>query len=290
VSVTDVFVTVEDYLKFPREPQPWIVDQLIPTSGMVNIYGKPKSHKSFLSAGLAHAVSQGLPEWEGFKILRHGPVAYLQVDTPREEWARRLLSLNYPNKDNFFVADMWLTPEFPFNILNPLKTEVKWLAEEMQRIKPIMVVLDTLRDIHSGDENDNTTMRNVLVELVAACRPATIVIVSHSKKTNDAFGEPDIMDEQRGASVVAGRMDMVIRLTKKRLQWQGRASQGKVDVDHDDNGWVKVKQGNGNEVAERVKELLSAGEMSKHKIATTIAEEFDISVSTATRRVKELEG
>jgi RecA-family ATPase len=109
-----------DYVKLPRAPHKFIIQDLVPTGGLVNIYGKPKSHKSFAALGMAQAVAQGLPDWNGYPVHIHGPVAYLQVDTPREEWADRFdvaIALGQ-DTSNIWIADM-LTVPYPLNIIDP---------------------------------------------------------------------------------------------------------------------------------------------------------------------------
>ena len=203
-----MFVNAAAYLDLPREPQPWVVDKLIPVGGLVNVFGKPKSGKSFFMLGMLEAIANHAPDWQGFTIHKHGPVAYLQIDTPREEWAARVLRMSWSSPEaakRLFIADMWQVPNFPFDILNPMKVEDHWVRDNLARIKPIMVVIDTIREIHSGDENDSTVMRNVIATLVGACRPAAIVLVSHSRKDSllTSSGNDDLMDQQRGSSYVS---------------------------------------------------------------------------------------
>lgn len=243
-----MFVSASEYLGLPREPQPWVVDKLIPVGGLVNVFGKPKSGKSFLMLGVIEAIANALPEWEGFAIKKHGPVAYLQVDTPREEWAARVTRMNWSSPeaaDQLWIADMWQVPEFPFNILNPQGIEMQWLRDNLARIRPVVVVIDTLREIHGGDENDSTIMRNVISNLVAACRPAAIVLVSHSRKDSvmTTMGEDDLMDQQRGSSYVSGRMDVIIKVSPKRLTFKGRATgQQQYPIHQDEKGFIRVER------------------------------------------------
>lgn len=255
------FVNAESYLALPRDPQQWVIQHLIPVGGLTNIYGKPKAGKSFAALGMAHAVSADEPEWLGFAVMKHGPVAYLQIDTPRGEWAFRILKMKEAGLDisNMFVADMSLAP-FPFDILDTTKQE--WLRQQMDTLKPVLVIIDTIRELHGSDENDSTAMRNVVTSLVAACRPAAVVLLSHSRKDNmfTAAGGDDLMSDARGSSYVAGRMDVVIKMTtngkhasgmtyKGRSVGQGRVvvkqseDTGLILLDGDDaQYWVTLKQ------------------------------------------------
>lgn len=292
-----MFVSASDYLGLPREPQPWVVDKLVPVGGLVNVFGKPKSGKSFLMLGVIEAIANGLPEWEGFAIKKHGPVAYLQVDTPREEWAARVTRMHWTSAeaaDNLWIADMWQVPEFPFNILNPQGTELQWLKDNLAAIKPVVVIIDTLREIHGGDENDSTVMRNVIANLVAACRPAAIVLVSHSRKDSvmTSMGEDDLMDQQRGSSYVSGRMDVIIKVTPKRLTFKGRATgQQQYPIHQDERGFIHVER----EAADAFEDAYRIAaqrhpDASDNRLAEVICQLSGLPRTTVLRKVKQQRG
>lgn len=289
-----MFVPASAYLDLPREPQPWILDKLIPVGGLVNVFGKPKSGKSFLMLGVLEAIVNGRDNWEGFAIKKHGPVAYLQVDTPREEWATRVSRLQWVTPeaaDQLWIADMWQVPEFPFNILNPHGVELQWLKDNLATIKPVLVVIDTLREIHGGDENDSTVMRNVIANLVGACRPAAIVLVSHSRKDSimTHSGDDDLMDQQRGSSYVSGRMDVIVKVSPKRLIFKGRATgQQTYPIRQDERGLIRVER----ETVDVFEECFKVARQrepnaSANRLAECIARDARMPHSTAYRKVRE---
>jgi RecA-family ATPase len=290
------FVSLDDYLALPREPQPWVIQDLIPVGGAVNVYGKPKTGKSFIALDWAWKVAQGFSTWEGYPILKPGPVAYLQCDTPREEWARRMEYVRTTAQRDgipLWIADMWLIPNYPMNIIDPLDPTIEWLKAEMTRIQPVMVVIDTLREVHGGDEDSSTVMRNVISNLVGACRPAAIVLVSHARKDQQGFmdgaGEEDMMDTARGSGYTAGRMDVVVKVTKRRMQFKGRATGLKTETLQQDpeNGWISlVRQDDGLEKAIEDLTRQYPG-LSQTQMAEKLAKKLGYSVSTATRRLRE---
>ena len=272
-----------------------MVERLIPVGGLVNVFGKPKTGTSFFALGLAQAIINGDTDWQGYPIQQHGPVAYLQIDTPREEWHSRLSHLNFQPQGHrtLWMADMWQVPEFPFNILNPQRTEVRWLKESLEQIKPVLTIIDTLREVHGGDENDSTTMRNVLAELVGACRPSAILLLSHARKDSilTTSGEEDLMDQGRGSSYVAGRMDVVIKLTPKRMVFKGRATGQTVETIMQDpnTGLIVVEPGpNDKATINEVRSVLAdmpGPDVSQRALAQELAKRTRTSLSTAYRRL-----
>src|SRR5688572_17453980 len=99
-----------DYIKLPRKPSKWLIEGLIPV-GYTNIYAAPKSGKSFLALGICEAIVCAEPTYFHFPVHVEGPVAYLQVDTPREEWGDRYeeqerIKRLGGRKHPFWTADM----------------------------------------------------------------------------------------------------------------------------------------------------------------------------------------
>lgn len=219
------------YLDLPRAPEQWVVENLIPVGGLFNIFGQSKGGKSFIALQLAADVASGSSDWMGFPIHTPGPVLYVQLDTPRSLWAARVESMAHQSGldfDNVWSGDTELAP-YPFNILGDGQ---KWLAQECDLIKPTLVIIDTIRELHSGDENDSAQMKNVFSALVAACRPAAICILSHSRKDNlsiPAEDREDLMNDNRGSSYIPGRMDGIMRVTStpktSRLTYQSRTTE-----------------------------------------------------------------
>lgn len=288
------FYQLDEYLALPREPQPWVIHSLVPVGGMVNVFGKPKTGKSFIALDWARAVASGQKSWFGYTIQKPGPVAYLQVDTPREEWARRMETVKAMCAADgvpLWVADMWLVPQFPVNILEPEDPTIKWLAAELERLQPVMIVIDTIREVHGGDEDNSTVMRNVLSALVGACRPAAIVLVSHARKDQAGFGgdvgEEDMMDQARGSSYVAGRMDVIVKVTKKRMQFKGRATgqQTEALAQDPETGWISLHRDDDGSDA-YIEELMTLyPKASVNELAKRLEHKLKYSHSTATRRI-----
>lgn len=288
------FYQLDEYLALDREPQPWVIHSLVPVGGLVNVFGKPKTGKSFIVLDWCKAVAQGAGSWFGYQIQKSGPVAYLQVDTPREEWARRLEHVRKEcARDGIplWIADMWLVPNFPVNVLEKDDPTILWLRAELERIQPVMIVIDTLREVHGGDEDNSTVMRNVISALVGACRPSAIVIVSHARKDQAAFqdtGGDDMMDQARGSSYVAGRMDVIVKVSPKRMMFKGRATGQVTEVIQQDKetGWISlVRDEDGSDKA--IEDIWrSKPGLSLHAMAEILAKKMGYSVSTGERRMR----
>jgi hypothetical protein len=177
----------------------------------------------------------------GYPVLTHGPVAYLQLDTPRSVWMQRLEDAfeNQYDLSNIYFADTHpdetnpnATP-FPFNIL----LHKEWLRRQLEAIAdqagqwPVAITLDTIREMHQGDENDSGVMQAMIAAVQDACGAAAKTFVSHKKKEGQMHND-DLMSDARGSSYVAGRMDSVINCAtvkgndnKGIMTWQSRTHQ-----------------------------------------------------------------
>lgn len=236
------FLTVNDYLSLPRDSQTWLLKPLIPVGGAALLYGAEKTGKSYLGVQLCHAISGGAPDFLGFPVVKHGKVLYLQLDTPRSLWSLRFSEMikgGLKVTQDFMLADRETVEHYPFDILQP--SHVSYLGAIVRIHNPVAVVIDTLRESHSGDEDSSTISRNVVANLVAATTPAALILISHSRKPHpDA--EKSLVADHRGSSYITGRMDAIMRLTPKRLFYTGRAiEEGDVKLERVESGlWQPV--------------------------------------------------
>lgn len=295
-----LFLSGTDFLKEPQKQRKWLIEPLIPVSGIVNFYGKPKTGKSFATMGIGLALANGHTEWNGFPVRAQGKVMYLQIDTPEGEMYERIETIHKHGYDvnNVYFADLDIAP-YPYNILTP--QHQTWLANEIKRIDPLIVFIDTLREAHELNENDSTDMKRVINAIVKISRPAAVGLISHSRKDSvyNAMGaEQDIMDEGRGTSYVPGRMDTVIKFvgnpSKKvgHMIYKGRAkhADGKLPIVQDpDTGLVVVQEDHVKLEHAALKILGEHPDWSNKRIAKMLKDSGDAkSQRTAERRLAEL--
>lgn len=236
------FLPVDRYLELPRDRETWLLKPLIPLGGACLLYGSPKTGKSYLGIQLALALSGQATDWLGFPVGRAGKVLYLQLDTPRSLWATRFHEmiekgkLQY-NSNTLLLADRDSIEYCPFDILQP--SHVLYLKRLVEEHNPVAVVIDTLRHVHSGDEDSSTVSRNVLANLIGATNPAALILISHSRKPNPE-AEKSTLDDHRGSGNIVASMDAILRLTKTRLYYAGRSiEEGNVKLERQENGlWV----------------------------------------------------
>ena len=220
------FLPTMDYFARTLPEESWLVDHLIPRGGLVELYGKPKCGKSLLTMTLVSALADGYPWFlhPSFKIRVRGNVLFLQMDTPPGLWTGYLRTAQRPFKDVYW-ADQLQVPHPPFDIHDQRHRD--WLRNQITDYQPTLLVVDSLRKLHRGDENDSSIMTKVMALLRQTVGLDTaILLIAHQKKIG-AMDVADLVDSARGSSAVAGEVDVLMRLsgdrpTKKYFEYTGR--------------------------------------------------------------------
>lgn len=277
-------MSIPDYLALPRPDEVFVVEDLLPTSGALLIYGDPKVGKSFVALQLSQAISTGTP-WLGFSTTR-GRVLYVQLDTPRGLWIHRIEALMESGErlgEDIHIADRESLQTWPFNILNP--DHAALLQAEVARVQPDVVIIDTLKESHQLPENDNTDSQRVLSELVRATQPAALVLIHHGKKSQwDA--PPDVISGARGASYLTGRMDAICHFSETMMRFVGRAAEGgSLKLQRKDNGYWELEQAT-HKLEASLDEILAIPDLSIRERAKMLSDITGISVEAARSKVR----
>ncbi len=244
------------------------------------LFGNPKVGKSYLILGVAEAVADpDIEEYLGLPIEHHGPVLYIQLDTPRSLWTTGYISVirSQQVEDGIYVIDREME-DLPkqFDIREPHC--MRWLQREVERVKPVLVIVDTIRRMHRGNENESDTMAVVHDSFTTACYPAALVYLAHKKKAQ--AGETG-NGTVRGSSGFTGAVDALVNMSKTKLSIEARS-----DIDEElpiyqlDNGSWSV-----NSEEEKMKEFIGkiGSGVAKTKQDELIAKEFGVSLRTARR-------
>lgn len=241
-----------DYLALPDSATPWVIEDLLPVGGGLLLYGDPKVGKSYAALQLASALSSGASAWLGFAIPQAVPVVYVQLDTPRSLWKVRVQQLaasGHPVR-HVHQADRLTLQTFPFDILNP--DHFRLLSLALQPIQPGVVVIDTIREAHSAEENDSTAMQKVVSHLEAAVKPAALVYVAHARKSNPEHGY-DIMGDARGSNYLVGKVDGIARFSHSSMRCVSRTiEEHTVKITREDDGFWSLAEDPFKGIAEQV--------------------------------------
>lgn len=159
------------------------------------MYGPPKKGKSFVAIDMALCIASG-HRWHGQQVAA-GPVLYVIAEGVRGI-GKRVRAWSKINRTDVPDDIVWLPR--PVSLLNP-----QWsasLAAVASRIRPVMVVIDTLnRSMAGGDENSSKDMSVVVAaaDHIKRATGACVLIIHHSGK--------DVAQGARGHSSLLGAID-----------------------------------------------------------------------------------
>jgi AAA domain-containing protein len=177
----------------------YLIDELLPRTGLAVIWGPPKSGKSFWTIDVAMHVALGWQYRDRF--VEQGTVVYLALEGQRGMRKRVLAFLRHHFTDK-------AVPVIPFHlILVPVKvtTHAKTLVEEIRfelgDDVPKLIVIDTLARAIVGDETGAKDMGAFIqaadnIRLAFNC---CILVVHHSGWSGD---------HSRGSSALPAALDV----------------------------------------------------------------------------------
>lgn len=163
-----------------KEPE-WLINPFLVKEGITLLWGKYSTGKSPLTWSLALAVGSGI-SWFGLPT-KQGRVLYIDVDSPESVAISRLQNIRPPKEalENVF-----------FCISKPLMMGVGGMQEDQHaelqelngKLKPDLVVLNTLRKLHDLDDKDSKTPKLVYATYQYLFPQAALLFVHHERKSS----------------------------------------------------------------------------------------------------------
>lgn len=179
-------------------PRHWHVQHLIPGDSATLFTGDGGGGKSIVSLQLAAATVTG-KRWLDREV-RHGSAIYLTTEDSAEEVWRRLVDLTVLMDFSLEeLGDLIIWSLTSTDAPDPLLAApsvrdggaaligtptLEMLAETIRRMRPKLVVVDTLADTFGGDENNRAQARQFIGMLrrLAQAANAAVLIVAHPSR------------------------------------------------------------------------------------------------------------
>jgi hypothetical protein len=185
---------------------------LIVAGSVSMIHAAPGSHKSWLALLIARAVASGQPLLEHYPVPSPGRVLYLDFEMGRPLWQERWRALDGVDPVGESVWDRLavVTQDHePAMALGDTEAILR-MMDLVNGLDPDLIVVDTLANAASGDENDARAMADFMTAIrqVARARanpdtPAAVVVIHHDNK----------IGEYRGSTALNGALDDRWQLT-----------------------------------------------------------------------------
>jgi len=160
----------------------WLVEGLWSDQAVGILGGQPKCYKSFLALDLALSVASGTACLRQFPVRRTGKVLLfpaedsLAIVRQRLEGIARMAQVDFPS----LPVEVITAPSLRLDTVSDRQR----LADTLQKLHPILLILDPLIRLHRIDENDATQVAALLSYLRELQRRfhLAILLVHHARK------------------------------------------------------------------------------------------------------------
>ena len=189
------FAPASDWAGLPVPPRKWHVQDLIPGNTVTLLGGDGGTGKSLLALQLAVATATGT-SWIGRDIEQPGKALVLSAEDDIEELFRRWddicesEGLSMSSLSNLLIRStageetLLATLDGKTNMLKATAI-YETVCASMKRERPALLVLDTLADLHAGNENDRAHARQFigLLRHLAIEYQCAVVLLAHPSLT-----------------------------------------------------------------------------------------------------------
>ena len=187
-------------------PEPlYLVDELIPAAGLVDVWGKAKCYKSFWTLDLMLHVAMG---WEyRDRYVRQGPVVYCAFEGAHGYKKRVEALRRHYGMDADADVPLYVMPG-QANLIAEHRLLISDIAEQLATTAPVVLVLDTLNKSLVGSENKDVDM-GAYVRAAKAIRDkfGCVVIIVHHCGYDDT--------RPRGHSSLPGAVDAQLAVVRQ---------------------------------------------------------------------------
>lgn len=190
----------------------WLVQDLWADQAVGILGGEPKCCKSFLALAMAVSVASGTPCLGRFPARRTGKVLLFPAEDSLAIVRQRLQGIADAAQVLFasLPIDVITAPTLRLDI----PADRQRLLLTIQKLRPLLLILDPMIRLHRADENDATQMAALLSFLRELQRRFTlaVVLVHHARKDSHSTRPGQAL---RGSSELHGWGDSNLYMRRK---------------------------------------------------------------------------
>ncbi|MEX2210015.1 MAG: AAA family ATPase [Patescibacteria group bacterium] len=252
-------------MEFP--PVEWVVESLIPATGITALSGAPASYKTWLVLQAALSVASGSQLCSKFATDQTG-VLIVDEESGPPLLKKRLTALSADSELPIYFRSY---QNFSLSV-----KKVEELLELCKEFEIGLVIFDSLVRIHGEDENDAGKMAGV-AKLLSQFKAAGIAVLFTHHNRKQGPGRSNPAQDMRGSSDILAAVDCHLAIRKKddyliihqtKLRHQPEAKPFRLDI-VTDGQLVSL------EFAGEVDEAISSRNEAKKCIPDLIGEQDD---------------
>lgn len=208
--------SIDDLMQMDLQTN-WLIKNVLAPKGIVMLLGQPAAGKSLLSLDLAISLAHKDRWLDTFPIERNCNVLFLSGEGGAEVLGERVkLRPREERQATGKMVHCWTQDRDENGGLTLIHEKVAELVYTIQRFDIEVVIIDPLIEFHTGDENSQQEMGElvkVLREIIHATN--VCVMVTHHTRKGDRHTAPGSMLEGRGSGVLIGAAETVLSLADK---------------------------------------------------------------------------
>lgn len=195
---------------------PWIVDSLLTANGTHVLAGEAKSVKTWCATEIALALVTATPAFGRYAVSRPHQVAYFFAEDGGPSVQARIHALAVKRAKGVEGWEHRLHVQPRGRAIDLTKdVDIAILVASCRQLGQLsLLVLDPLRDIHSGEEDSADAMKPIMERLRAIGKilNCAVMFVHHSAKASADSSKRRPGQRMRGSSAIHGSVDCGIYL------------------------------------------------------------------------------
>lgn len=216
------YFTAEDLLKMDIPPLTWLVSDLIPDQGLIQLAGAPKSGKSIFALQLANSIIKEDSTFLGQEV-KHGSVVYIDFENAKrimKERTKKNSSLGTNGIKNLhFIRshENSVIKSLNDGFIDQIDSYLKKLNYDV-----VLVIIDMFKYIQSGSsKNANLHDTKEINKLTKYSQEHNIpfLLLNHTTKESN-LDTGSVFEKSMGTQSVFGSMDTQLILKKVKNEDQ----------------------------------------------------------------------
>jgi nucleotide-binding universal stress UspA family protein len=209
-------------------PVQWLWEGWLPRSMLTLLAAKPGAGKTHWILDLVRTLQQGGVWPDGQAVTDRGPVVWIEGEGIPQEIEERAVAMGINTRKDFYIIVA------PDGELIDLSTS-EWgnvVVDTVAAAKPALVVVDSLSTVTPNGQDRSEQVTPLLLWLVSLARwsGASVVLVHHLKKSNSSgqLSFPLVtMDDIRGSGQIAAQARSILAIS---MMGQGLAAPRRLEV------------------------------------------------------------
>jgi len=211
-----------------KPPPPWLFDRFLRDRSITMVNAEPFSGKTLFLLAMAIAMDANLPLFGKFAPLYPRSVLFIGGgDAPDWDYGAQAkkLMLGYGlDERHRSMSSVAILPYEGHRLTD--QSFLDWLSE-WHELNPFdVLIIDTLLSVHRADENDARSMGAVfsVIKGIRDRFKAAVIFGQHDAKQQEG---KSAMYRPRGSSVIAGSVDFILSLQRRKNRVKLTATKGR---------------------------------------------------------------